>query len=58
MIEEEICNMSRDGSFTMSETNKLVRATNYKGLEGENEDNLNEGKIVGVGHWFVNCNYH
>jgi hypothetical protein len=21
-----------------------------QGLEGENEDNLNEGKIVGVGH--------
>jgi flagellar basal body rod protein FlgG len=30
VIEEEICNMSGDGSFTMSETNKLVRATNYK----------------------------
>ncbi len=29
-----------------------------QGLEGENEDDLNEGKIVGVGHWFVDYNCH
>ncbi len=41
--------MSKDKSFTMSETNKLVGATNT-GSKSENEDDLNEGKIVGVGH--------
>lgn len=45
MTKEEIRNMSRNESFTMFETNKLVGATNYKVQKAKMKKNLMKERL-------------
>jgi hypothetical protein len=50
MTKEEMNNMSKDKSFTMSKNKQVCGSNKLQSLKGKNENDLDERKIVGVGH--------